>query len=84
MRRMTTSEAVEMIETVFETEVESIANGIVEAFIGDMDTGRAWADVESYLSQSDCDPDLGTITIAADKTDPPSVDCISITIKTEG
>jgi hypothetical protein len=82
-RRMTSSEAIDFIETIFECGIDSYSPTMVEAFIGDMDVGRAQQDIGSYFStiQSDIDPD--TIEVTPDLTDPPTVDCVRITIKTE-
>jgi hypothetical protein len=83
-RRMTSSEATDMIETVFETGVEAVFTGIVEAFIGDIDVGRARADIESYLAIVGESIDTDTIEVSPDQSDDPiGVDCVRICIRTE-
>lgn len=83
-RRMTSSEATDMIETVFETGVDAVSAGIVEAFIGDIDVGRARADIESYLAIVGESIDTDTIEVSPDQTDDPlGVDCVRICIRTE-
>lgn len=82
-RRLTSSEAIELIETVFESQVDSNENGLIEAFIGDMDVGRASQDIGGYLAMIQSDIDTDTISVTADQTEIPSVDCVRIIIRTE-
>lgn len=82
-RLLSCEEAMDMIETVFETGIETLNLSLVEAFIGDMDVARAKADVESYLAYLASDVDLDSIQITPDQTDdPPGIDCVRITIRT--
>lgn len=83
-RRLTNSEAIDMIETVFESSVDSATIGRVEATVGDMDLGRAKQDVESYLAMIPADIDPDTIHMTPDVLDDSDVDCVHIIIRTEG
>ena len=82
MRRMTVSEATELLEQCFNVSPDSTC-GMVEAFIGDIDVGQANQDISSYLAliPNDFDPD--TIRVSPDTDDDGDIDCVKITIKTE-
>lgn len=82
-RRMTADEAVAMIETVFEQDAEAVNSGLVEAFVGDMDTGRAKADVDSYLATVPGDIDPDTISITADVIEGSSIPAVQIQVRVQ-
>lgn len=83
-RLLTSSEAIDLIEITFETEIDSYCTTRIEAFVGDIDTGRAKQDIDSYLSIISIDVAPDSIQVFPDTTEPPTVDCVRIVIKTEG
>jgi hypothetical protein len=83
-RRMTNDEALDLIETVFESGIDGIATGMIDATIADMDVGRARADIDSFLAMrlGDIDPD--SIQIHPDHSDETDLPMVRIIVKTEG
>lgn len=81
-RRMTTQEALDLIETVFEVGPDAIQTGLVEVTVGDMQAGQARADIESYLAMvpSEIDPD--SIKIIPDVVEGSSIPAVVIHVRT--
>lgn len=84
MRRMTNSEAIDMIETVFDQGVDGIATGMIDATIADMDVDRARADIESHLAGMDGSFDPASIAVNPDHSDETDLPMVRIIVKTEG
>jgi hypothetical protein len=84
MRRMTNSEAIAMIETVFEQGVDGIATGMVDATVADMDVDRARADIEGFLSMYRDNFDPASIEVHPDHSDETDLPMVRIIVKTEG
>jgi len=89
MRKMTLSEAVQLVETVFEAspDLEVIRNdmsGLVEITVIDIGVDQARADIGSYLAMTaEVDPD--SITVTEDQIEEaPEVTATLVSIKTEG
>lgn len=82
-RRMTPSEATDLIEQVFEMEPDHSSAGLIELYVAGMDVGQARQDVESYLAfiPGDFDPD--SIQITPDNDDESDMDLIRVVIRTE-
>lgn len=82
MRPLTTSEALEFLETTFNVGPEAICTGLIEATVAGTDVESATRDLESYLSiiASEIDPD--TIRIRSDVVEGADMDAVSIHIKT--
>lgn len=82
-RRMSNSEAVELLEQCFEASPDAVNPGLVEIYIAGIDIERARTDIESYLAfiPNDYDPD--TITITPDQDDETNLDMVRIMIRTE-
>lgn len=84
MRRMTNSEAIDMIETVFDQGVDGIATGMVDATIADMDVGRAQADIEGFLAMYEDSFHPDSIEVHPDHSDDTDLPMVWIIVKTEG
>lgn len=82
-RRMTTYEALSLIEEVWEIEPDLISTGLIEAFVGDTDVGTATMDLESWLAGDHDDIDLSSISITPDVVEGTNLSAVKITIKTE-
>lgn len=82
MRRMTRTEAIEMIETTFDVGPDVITTGLLEVFVADMSVVRARLDLFSYLSVIAASIDPDSITINRDEIDGSDMDCCRIVIKT--
>lgn len=81
-RRMTTSEALEFIETAFNVGPDGIETGMIDATVADMDVERAQMDLESYLGIIAADIDPDSIQIVADRMDDSNMPVVRIIIKT--
>jgi hypothetical protein len=82
MRRFTTTEALEMIETTFDVSPDVIATGLLEVFVADISVSQAHLDLSSYLSVIAASIDPDSITIHRDEIDGSDMDCCRIVIKT--
>jgi len=82
-RRLTQSEALDLIDAIWEAEPDMASGNLVEVFVGDTDLGSANADLESYLSIIAADIDPDTISITPDVVEGTSLSAVKITIKTE-
>ena len=82
MRRMTRSEALEMIETTFDVSPDTITQGLLEVFVADMSVHQAQLDLSSYLSVIAATIDPETIQIHYDAIDGADLDCCRIVIRT--
>jgi hypothetical protein len=82
MRRLTRSEALEMIETTWDCAADAICVGLVEATIPELTTVQAREDVAKYLDiiASEIDPD--SISIHRDEIDGSDLDCVRVVIRT--
>lgn len=83
-RRLTNTEAIGLIETVFEQGVDGICTGLIDATICDMDVDRARSDVASFLAGIESEIDADSIEIRPDHSDETDMPMVSIIIKTEG
>ncbi len=83
-RRMTLEEAIAMIETVFETEPECIATGLVEVTVWNTDAGMARADLDSFFAITPGDIDQTTIQVIPDRCDEDDSPAARIIVRTEG
>lgn len=83
MRRMTRSEAIEMIETTFDVGPDCITQGLLEVLVADMSVSQARLDLFSYLSVIAATIDPDSITIHRDEIDGSDMDCCRIVIKTQ-
>ena len=81
-RCFTPSEALEFLETTFNTGPDSICTGMVDATIAGVDVAQASADLESYLSIIAALIDPDSITIMRDVIDGSDMDAVRIIIKT--
>lgn len=81
-RRMTTMEAMDLIETVFEVGPDAINTGLVEVTVGDMQTGQARADIDSYLATVPGDIDPDSITIIPDVVEGSTIPAVTIHVRT--
>ena len=82
MRRMTRSEALEMIETTFDVSPDSITQGLLEVFVAEMSVDQALVDLSSYLSVIAATIDPDSIEIHHDEIEGSGLDCCRIVIKT--
>jgi len=82
-RRMTTGEALDLLETVFEASPDTIGTGIVEGFVVDMDQGRASDDIASFLAIRPGDVNPDSIAVYPDHCDETGQSAVRIVIKTE-
>lgn len=82
MRRMTRSEALEMIETAFDVSPDTITMGLLEVFVADMSVTQARLDLSSYLSLIAASIDPDTIDVRFDQIDGSDMDCCRIIIRT--
>lgn len=82
MRRLTQSEAVEMVETVWETSPDLIAPGRVEAFVVERTAQDAEHDLAGYLSIIAAVIDPDSITITEDALESALIECCQIVIQT--
>jgi hypothetical protein len=83
MRRLTRSEALEMIETTWDCAADAICVGLVEATIPDLTTVQARQDVEAFLSVIASEIDPASIDIHRDEIDGSDLDCVRIVIRTK-
>ena len=83
MRRMTRTEAIEMIETTFDVGPDTITTGLLEVFVADMSVAQARLDLFSYLSVIAASIDPDSITIHRDEIEGSDMDCCRIVIKTQ-
>jgi hypothetical protein len=82
LRRLTRSEALEMVETTFDVSPETISLGLLEVFVADMSVHQAQLDLSSYLSVIAATIDPDTIQIHYDAIDGSDMDCCRIVIRT--
>ena len=82
IRFFTPSEALEFLETTFNTGPDSMCTGLIEATIAGVDVDRARTDLESYLSIIAAPIDPDSITIRRDVIEGSDMDAVAITIKT--
>lgn len=86
-RRMTTDEAIDLIDVVFETSPDGIvtgAAGVVDVTVYDMDVGQARADIESFLAMRPGNVDPASIEIRPDRSDNSDAPMVRVIIKTSG
>ena len=82
MRRLTRSEALEMVETTFDVSPDTITQGLLEVFVADMSVAQARLDLSSYLSVIAATIDPDSIEVHYDQLDGADMDCCRIVIKT--
>jgi hypothetical protein len=83
MRRMTTSEATQLLEEAWNTAPDTAGSGLVEAYVLDVDVTDATSDVESYIASLPEMIDPDTVTITPDNIEDWDVHCVRVAIKTE-
>lgn len=82
MRRLTRTEAIEAIETIWETGPDFIMAGLVEATVVDVSVQQARSDVDSYLAAIAGAIDPDSITIRRDEIEGSDMDAVTVSIKT--
>lgn len=82
-RRMTVSEAVELLEQCFEASPDQVNPSLVEIYVSGLDVGQARQDIESYLAFIPNDYDADTISVTPDHDDETRLDMVRVTIMTE-
>ena len=82
-RRMTNTEALSLINDIWEIEPDLISPGLIEAYVGDTDVGTATVDLESWLAGDQDDIDLDSIIITPDVVEGTNLSAVKIVIKTE-
>jgi hypothetical protein len=82
LRRLTRSEALEMVETTFDVSPETISLGLLEVFVAEMSVDQAQMDLSSYLSVIAASIDPDSIEVHYDQIDGSDMDCCRIVIKT--
>lgn len=83
MTRMTNSDAMELLETVFEVSPETITAGLIEGFVVGIGTDQATTDIESYLATKDSTVEAGSVEVHSDYWDEADLSGVRIVIKTE-
>ena len=83
-RRMTNTEAMELLETVFEVSPETITDWLIEGFVFGVVVDQATSDIESYLATKDESFEADSFQVHRDYWDDADLDGVRIVIKTEG
>lgn len=81
-RRMTTDEAVAMIETAFSTEPETIVSGLVEVTVWNATADQARSDIDSFLAWIAQDIDPTSIEVKPDHCDEDDSPAARIIVRT--
>lgn len=82
MIRLSTSEALEFLETTFNVSPDMMTCGLIEATVAGIDREQAQRDLESWLAIIAAPIDPDSITIMRDVVEDSDMDAVSIVIKT--
>jgi hypothetical protein len=82
VRRLTQSEAIEMIETTWDCAPDTIGSGLIEAFIPEISTVQARQDVDSFLAVIASEIEPASITIHRDEIEGSDMQCARIVVRT--
>ena len=84
MTRMTQTQALDFIESTFDTAPDSISADVVEVTIYDMTVEQVRADMDSFMAFIGASFDEKSISVTADQVEDASVPATRIVIMVEG
>jgi hypothetical protein len=84
MRRLTETEAIEMLQVLWDTSPEMYSQTCVEATIGDKDAADARSEIKAYIEAFDDDIDPHGIIVTEDVVEGSDMPCATVTIMIGG
>lgn len=82
-RRLTQTEALELIETAWSTGPDLIGTGMVEVTVTEVDAEQTVLDAAAFAEFICIDLDMDSITVRPDRIEGSGLDAVTISIKTE-